>query len=150
MLLSASESFLNSYRRVISERMSKGRKFLYLSIVILTAEKTIQHLVLALFFTKLFPSTGTPDIGPNFSIDSYTMVLLNLFYALLFGIGLFGQIRKTRWGLSFIIALAAIDIFLEFIFHGFFYITVSVLMSTALIIAGALYTRKRRKSAVAC
>ena len=129
---------------------NKRGQILNFLIVVLTIEKAVQHLVLALFFTDLFPVIGTPDIGTNFSIDNHTMVLLNLFYTFLFGIGLFGQIRKTRWGLSLIIALAALDILLEFLFHGFFYITVSVIMSTALIIFGTLYTRKRRRSAVTC
>ena len=128
--------------------MSKREKILNFLIVFLTIEKTIQHLVLALFFTNLSPAIGTPDIGTNFSIDNYTMVLLNLFYALLFGIGLFGKIRKIRWGLSFIIVLAALDIILEFLFHGFFYITVSVITSTVLITVIILHTRKRRVSAV--
>jgi hypothetical protein len=130
--------------------VSNGKKgrFLNFLIVGLSIEKTVQHLVLALFFTNIFPVIGTPDIGLNFSIDARIMILLNLFYALVFGIGLFGHFRKTRWGLPLIIALAALDILLEFLFHGFFYITVSVIMSTALIIVGTLYTRRRRRPAV--
>jgi hypothetical protein len=129
---------------------SKRGRILNFFIVVLTIEKTVQHLILALFFMNIFPAIGTPDIGKNFSIDNSTMVFLNFFYALLFGIGLFGKISTMRWGLSLIIALAALDILLEFLFHGFFYITVSVIMSTALIIVGTLYRRKRRISAAAC
>ncbi len=133
----------------MARTISKRRQFLRFFVVVLTVEKTLQHLILALLFFDLFPSVGVPYIGPNFLIDNSTMVFLNLVYALIFGIALFGIINKMRWGTSFAIILAALDIILEFVFHGLFYITVSVIMSTALIISGALYAKKIENKASA-
>jgi hypothetical protein len=114
--------------------MVKKSKTSRVLIVALTVEKTLQHLLVALAFRGFFPGLGTPDIGPNFAISHFTMVMLNLFYTLLFVIGLYGIIKHLKWRMPLIITLAALDISLEFLFHGLFYITVSVIVSTILII----------------
>jgi len=103
-------------------------------IVLLTVEKLLQHLVTAVFFAVSIPGIGTPDIGPNFAIGNGTMAFLNVLYTCGFGLSLYGWQRARAWGLPLIVGLAALDIVLEFMFHGWFYITVSVIVSTALIL----------------
>ena len=65
-------------------------------IIILTLEKSAQHLLTALFFVDDVPGIGKPDIGPNFNISSEVMALLNL---VLFGTFFTGSLRQNqgRW-----------------------------------------------------
>jgi hypothetical protein len=124
--------------------MKKKIKAISALIVVLTAEKILQHFLSALAFIGLFPGVPTPDIGMNFAISNSTMALLNLFFTLLFVIGLFGITRQLRWGMPLVIAISALDIILEFLFHGLLYITVSVIVSTILIIIITCQMRTKR------
>jgi hypothetical protein len=125
--------------------MNKTRKILHVSVIIFTAEKLFQHLILAIFFLVRIPGIGTPYLGPNFSIDNRTMAVLNLTYTLLFAAGLLAQIQHRRWGMPLIITLAALDIVLEFLFHGLGYITVSVIVSTLLILVSIVYLNSKKR-----
>lgn len=116
-------------------------RILNISIIILTVEKMFQHLLTSLFFFIDIPRIGTPDIGMNFIISNNIMGILNLLYFVGFGIGLFGYFKKTKWGLFLIIILAVLDIFLEFLFHHLFFITVSVIISSLLTIASIWYLK---------
>jgi hypothetical protein len=123
--------------------MGKKKQITNILIILLTVEKTIQHFLLALSFMGLFSWIATPDIGPHIIVNNFTMAVLNLFYALLFIVGLFGMVKRMRWGIPLIISMAGLDIILEFIFHGLLYITVSVIVSTILIILLVFYTRMK-------
>lgn len=107
-------------------------------VLLLAAEKTLQHLLTALFFAFEIPGIGTPDIGARFSLGNFTMVALNLAYAAAIAAALYGLLRSAAWALRALLALALSDILLEFAFHGFGYITVSVIASLALSAAIAL------------
>jgi hypothetical protein len=72
------------------------------------------------------------------------MGILNLFYFILFGFSLAGFMKKKPWGIPLIIALAVLDIILEFLFHHFFFITVSVIMSTVLTILAIQYSKMKK------
>ena len=69
--------------------------------------------------------------------------MLNFILFGAFILGLLGKIKHIKWALKLIGSLAALDILLEIIFHGFFYITVSVIISTLLIIVIIIYQRAR-------
>jgi hypothetical protein len=112
-------------------------------ITLLTIEKTAQHLISAIAFIVDVPGVGKPDIGPYFTLSNEVMALLNLIYFALFLVGLLGEIRLSGWAFSMVGGLAAIDILFEVIFHGLFYLTVSVIVSTLLIIAIIYYIIKR-------
>jgi hypothetical protein len=116
---------------IVSDRKGKPRETL---VSILTFEKAAQHLLTALFFLVDIPGIGKPDIGPNISISYEAMALVNLLLFGAFSLGLLGKIWGAHWSLKMIGGLAAADILLEVLFHGFFYLTVSVLVSTLLII----------------
>ena len=117
------------------------RKLTGALILLLTIEKSIQHLLSALFFLTDVWGIGKPDIGPYFSFSDEAMALLNLILFCAFTLGLLGRIRQDAWALNLIGGLAALDILLEILFHGLFYITVSVVVSTLLLIA-VNYERK--------
>lgn len=115
-------------------------------IYILTAEKIIQHLLLAVFFIVYIPEVGTPDIGDKFVINDGIMAFLNLLYVAFFAIGLWAIIKQKRWGSRLVMALALLDIILEFTFHGFGFITVSVIVSIFLSTFLALHLKNKNRT----
>jgi len=122
------------------------RNLLNILIYAFTVEKALQHLFTAIFFIVDFPGIGTPDTGTTFQISNSIMSLLNLVYFTFFIIGIIGKIKKKKWAIRLIIVLACLDIILEFIFHGFFFITVSVIISTILTIISILYLRINKET----
>jgi hypothetical protein len=122
--------------------MHKTRKrILDVLIYLLTAEKALQHLLTALFFLVSIPGVGTPDIGATFQISNGIMAVLNLVYFAFFVVGIVGKAKQKSWSVWLIVFLAALDIVLEFVFHGFFFITVSVIVSTMLIVIIVVWRR---------
>jgi hypothetical protein len=115
------------------------RRLLSVLIYVLASEKAVQHLLTALFFLVHIPGIGTPDIGTTFQSSNGIMAILNLAYFAFFVIGIVGKAKQANWALWLIVFLAALDIVLEFVFHGFFYITVSVIVSTILIVISVVW-----------
>ncbi len=111
-----------------------GVRLIWAIIVVLAAEKTAQHILSALFFLMDVPGVGRPDIGSVIVLGFEAMALLNFVLFGAFLTGLAGMIRNFGWALNLVGGLAALDILLEIVFHGLFYITVSVVVSTLLII----------------
>ena len=114
--------------------MSKNRRFFHFGILLLAFEKTLQHLLTAVFFVVDIPGIGRPDIGPTFRFSDGTMVVLNLIVFILFALGVWGRLRELQWHRPLLAGLALFDIVAEFVFHGFFFITVSVIVAFALLI----------------
>jgi hypothetical protein len=114
--------------------MDKKRTVIHIGILVLTFEKMLQHLLTALFFVVDIPGIGRPDIGPTFQLSDATMVMLNLIVFILFGLGFWGRLRSQRWHRTLLVGLNVFDILAEFVFHGFFFITVSVIVSTILLV----------------
>jgi hypothetical protein len=127
-------------------RARAKRNLLNILIYTFTVEKALQHLFTAIFFIVDIPGIGTPDIGTTFQISNSIMALLNLVYFTFFLIGIIGKNKKKKWAMRLIIVLACLDIILEFIFHGFFFITVSVIISTILTIISILYLRINKET----
>ena len=120
-------------------------KIIRFVIIIFTIEKMLQHFISSLLFFIEIPGIGVPDIGPNFFIDNQTMGILNLLYFLVLFIGLLCYIKEIKWGLYIIIIFAMLDILLEFIFHHFLFITVSVISSTILTVLSIFYIKFKRQ-----
>jgi hypothetical protein len=114
--------------------MSKNRRFFHIGILLLALEKVVQHLLSAAFFSVDIPGIGRPEIGPNFQLSATTMVVLNGIVCILFALGFWGRLRGREWHLPLLVGLSFFDILAEFVFHGFFFITVSVIAATALLI----------------
>lgn len=114
--------------------MSGSRKVIHVGILALTLEKMLQHLLTAVFFAVDIPGIGRPDIGTTFQLSDVTMVFLNAIVFILFGLSFWGRLRLKQWYKPLLVGLAVFDILAEFVFHGFFYITVSVIVSAALLV----------------
>lgn len=124
--------------------MSKNRRFSHIGILLLTFEKVIQHLLTAIFFIVDIPGIARPDIGPTFRLSDTTMAILNACVCILFAFVFWGRLAGKRWHRSLLVSLALFDILAEFVFHGFFYITVSVIVATALLVLVKLDLDKSR------
>ena len=128
--------------------MSKGHKVIHFGILLLTAEKMFQHLLTAVFFAVDIPGIGRPNIGPIFDLSDTTMLVLNLIVFSLFGVGFWGRLQRQRWHRSLLGGLALFDILAEFVFHGFFYITVSVIVSALLLVFIKLDVDKSKRGEI--
>ena len=122
--------------------MSKKHKVIHISILVLTFEKMLQHLLTAVFFVVDIPGIGRPDIGPTFQFSDATMAVLNLIVFVLFGASFWGRLQGKGWHKPLLVSLAIFDILAEFVFHGFFFITISVIVSAVLLVLIKLDTDK--------
>ena len=124
--------------------MSKIRKIIHIGILLLTFEKTVQHLLTAVFFVVDIPGIGRPDIGSTFQLSDATMVVLNVIVFVLFGLGFWGRLQGKGWHRPLLVGLAVFDILAEFVFHGFFFITVSVIVAAILLVLFKLEAGKSK------
>ncbi len=102
--------------------------------VVLSIEKVFQHLLTGLMFVVAFGSVGKPNIGVNIPGSDMKLALINLVFALLFAAGILLFIKGNSYGKRIIFVMALADIVLEFFFHGMWFITWSVIFSTAIIL----------------
>jgi len=121
----------------------KDSKLVRAVLVILLVEKIIQHLFTAIAFIYDIPGIGTPDIGTRFEISNPVMATNNAVLVLLFGAAIWGIARDRRWAIILVFFLATFDIVAEFLFHGFFFITFSVIVSLVLIIVLMRYRSEK-------
>jgi hypothetical protein len=124
--------------------MSKKREAIHIGILALTFEKMPQHLLTAVFFAVEVPGISSPDIGSTLQLSDATMVLLNIIAFILFGLSFWGKLRGEPWHRPLLVGLAVFDILAEFVFHGFFYITISVIVALALLVLLKLDTDKSK------
>ena len=90
------------------------------------------------------PGIGRPDIGPTFQLSNATMAVLNIIVFILFGLGFWGRLQGNGWHRPLLVSLAIFDILAEFVFHGFFFITMSVIVSVILLVLFILDKPKGR------
>lgn len=126
--------------------MPKSNRVIHIGILVLTFEKIAQHLLTAVFFVVDIPGIGRPDIGPRFQFSDATMAVLNIIVFFLFGVGFWGRLKSKGWNRTLLAGLAVFDILAEFIFHGFFFITVSVIVSIILLMLFKLDKTKSRNN----
>ena len=113
---------------------SENNKLIPIILILLLVEKIIQHVCTAAAFFIAIPGIGTPDIGTRFEISDPVMGVNNLMLGGLFTLALWGFYTDKKWYKPLILFLAGFDIVAEFIFHGFFFITFSVIGAVILII----------------
>jgi hypothetical protein len=75
------------------------------------------------------------------------MVVLNANVCILFALGLWGRLADKKWHRPLLVGMSLFDILAEFVFHGFFYITVSVIVAVALLVLLYLDRDKSGKNA---
>jgi hypothetical protein len=124
--------------------MTKNSQIIHIGILVLTFEKMLQHLLTAVFFLVDIPGIGRPDIGPTFQFSDTTMVVLNVIVFILFGLGFWSKLQGRGWHRPLLVGLAVFDILAEFVFHGFFFITVSVIVSATLLVLFKLDANKSK------
>jgi hypothetical protein len=116
------------------------QKTIFWIVLGLVGEKILQHGLTALFFVINIDGIGKPDIGNRIPLSDPVMVVLNCIVMGFFIWG-FWDIWKLRTrGLYLTIILSLFDIIAEFIFHGFGFITISVIVAIFLI--GFAFTLK--------
>jgi hypothetical protein len=113
---------------------SKNNKLIQITLILLLVEKIIQHVLTAAAFFIEIPGIGTPDIGTRFEISDPVMGVINLILGGLFTLAIWGIYTDKKWSKLLIFFLGGFDIVAEFIFHGFFFITFSVIGSAILIV----------------
>lgn len=113
---------------------TRTNKLIQIILIFLLVEKIIQHALTAIAFLFEIPGIGAPDIGTRFDLSHPVMGVSNAVLVILFIGAIWGFAADKRWSRTLIFLLAAFDIAAEFVFHGFFFITFSVLGATILII----------------
>ena len=109
------------------------QKIIFWIVLGLVVEKILQHGLTAFFFVINIDGIGKPDIGNRIPLSDPVMAVLNCIVMGFFIWG-FWDIWKLRIrGLHLAIILSLFDIIAEFVFHGFVFITISVIVAIFLI-----------------
>jgi len=117
--------------------------WVYYSLVLLTIEKIVQHIVVTLaFFFNWKGIQTTVVVSPNFLMVSGGIV------AILFMISLMGLLKKRTWSISLLLFLAVFDLVGEIVAQGTLAITmtISFLVAALLLILTLVYRGRLRKS----
>jgi len=118
------------------------RTWLYYAMLVLIAEKIIQHTAVSLaFYFNWTQIRSTVAVNPEFLMISGAIV------ALLFVVGLWGMAAHRAWAVSLAMALAVFDLVGEFVAQGKIGITltVSFIVAAALLGLAFGYSRQTRK-----
>lgn len=122
--------------RVSKTEKVEGTKRAWVSWITLglIVEKILQHGLTGLFFSVNVAGIGTPDIGNRIVLSNPVMATLNFVLMMLFIWGFRDVWHDEMRGLYLILVICSFDIVAEFTFHGFTFITVSVLVAATLIV----------------
>jgi hypothetical protein len=107
-------------------------------IIVLLAEKVIQHIVVTVAFYL-----DLKGIASTVVIDSRILMVAGALLAILFALSLWGMLSQRGWAVNLAILLAACDILGEFIAQGRLdiVITVSFVVATILFFFAIGYRR---------
>lgn len=109
------------------------QKTIFWIVLGLVLEKILQHGLTAVFFVVNIDGIEKPDIGNRIPLTDPVAAVLNLI-VMGFFIWAFWDIWKSRIrGLHLAIIFSVFDIVAEFAFHGFVFITISVIVAIFLI-----------------
>lgn len=126
----------------ISQRSMKIKSnWMYYALILLTVEKTTQHIVVTLAFYF-----NWRDIVSTVVVDPGILMFVGAIVAVLFGTSLSGLIWKQTWAVDAILYLALFDIIGEFVAQGtlVIFITVSFLVAVVLFLLAFTYRRQSR------
>ena len=110
------------------------QKTIFWAVLALVGEKILQHCLTALFFVVNIDGIGKPNAGSLIVLSDPVMAVLNLVLMGFFAWGFWDIWKHRTRGLNLVILLSAFDIVAEFAFHGFIYVTVSVIVAIFLIV----------------
>jgi hypothetical protein len=117
------------------------QKTIFWIVLGLVVEKILQHGLTAFFFIINIDGIGKPDIGNRIPLSDPVMVVLNYIVMGFFIWGFWDIWKFQIRGLHPVIMLSLFDIIAEFVFHGFGFITISVIVAIFLI--GFAFTLKK-------
>lgn len=111
----------------------------YYGLLVLTAEKTIQHIVVTLAF---YFNWG--DIASTVRVSPGILMVLGALLVPLFAISFWGILKKRLSAINLVIFLALFDMVGEFVAQGKIGIrlTVSFLVAALLLLVGLMYRRQ--------
>ena len=113
--------------------------WIYYSLILLVAEKIVQHIFVTLaFYLNWYNIASTVAVMPELLMISGAIV------AILFCVSLWGFIKKQRWTINLVIGLALFDIVGEFVAQGRIDIAIPLSFIVAiLLLALALIYRRQ-------
>jgi hypothetical protein len=109
------------------------QKMIFWIVLALIVEKIFQHGFTAVSFVVNIDGIGKPDIGNPILLSDSVMVVLNCIVMGFFIWGFYDVWKLRIKGLHLAIILSLFDIIAEFVFHGFGFITISVIVAIFLI-----------------
>jgi hypothetical protein len=111
----------------------------YYLLILLIIEKIIQHTFVTLAFYF-----NWADVASTVAVSPTILMILGALVGVLFGLSLWGMIRKKTWAVNLMIGLALFDIIGEFVAQGevCILINVSFIAATLLLIFALSYRRQ--------
>ena len=107
----------------------KKSNWLHFALILLIAEKVVQHIFVTLaFYFNWKDIASTVVTSPN------SLIISGAFVAIGFMVGFWGMIKKQVWSIKLIIFLAAFDIIGEFVAQGKIDITITVSFIVAILL----------------
>lgn len=124
--------------------MRKRSLFNYL-LIVLSAEKAVQHAIVTLSFLY-----NLGNIRSTVAVDYRALTISGAVIAVLFAVSLWALFRGKRWSLFLVAFLAASDVIGEFVAQGTFLIevTVSIVVAAALLSLCYLENRNLQKTKI--
>ncbi len=117
----------------------KNRDWLRVAIMVLVAEKIVQHVAVTVAFAfDWYGIRATVAVPPD------ALLVLGAIVAVLFAVALWGSVKQRRWSAGLVIGLALFDMLGEFAAQGTLGIqlNVSFLVATTLLILCLVYRRR--------
>jgi hypothetical protein len=111
-------------------QFSEGFKsnWVYYVLILLVGEKIIQHIVVTLTF-----HFNWADIGSTVVVSPRILMTLGVPVSTLFAVSLWGMIKKQRWVVNLVVALALFEIIGEFVAQGRFGIVITASFIVAIL-----------------
>jgi hypothetical protein len=115
------------------------RNWVWYSLVVLSAEKIIQHTIVTIAFIL-----DIRGIRSTVAVPADLLLISGAVVTILFIICLWGLFSQRKWGINLLVSLALFDIFGEFIAQGRMDIVIplSFLVAILLIIFSLVYRRQ--------
>jgi hypothetical protein len=113
----------------ISIRLMQKRTLISYLLIVLSAEKIVQHTFVSLAF--LYDFGG---VRSTVAVDYRALMVSGAVIAILFAVALPALIQKKRWILYLVALLAVSDIIGEFIAQGTIFVTINISLIVAIIL----------------
>lgn len=113
-------------------------RWTYFALIVLIVEKIIQHIFVTLAFYF-----NWADIASTVAVSPTALMILGAIVAGLFGLALWGMLRKRTWAVNLVIGLALFDMIGEFVAQGTIGIVINVSFVVATLLLGLACAYRR-------